>query len=286
MPLVTPNQQKATREQYLAYLRTVVRTFKLSINTYEPVVDIAGPGDGQDHPFTVTTHGNGGKRQWRARKIILAVGDTDVPAMLKIPGEDLPHVSHYLREPHTYFGKRVLIIGGKNSAVEAALRLWHTGCDVTMSYRGQEFLDSHVKYWLKPELMGRIKRGEIACHFRTLPTAITSSQATLLHLDDDRTFDVDADFVLAMTGYRADSSLFRRAGVKLAGENNVPVYDDQTMQTSVPGIYIAGTAVAGTQQTYSVFLENCHIHVDRILAHLQGDPAPKAASHPYALPES
>lgn len=307
IPLLTPNQTKATREQYLTYLRTVVRTFDLAVHTYEPVVAIEaaddtavplsvedgdalpdlGPlRDDEPHRFAVTTESNRGRRQWRAKRIVLAVGDTDKAAPLNIPGEDLPHVSHYLEEPHKYFNQRVLIVGGRNSAAEAALRLWHTGCDITLSYRRAAFQEGSIKYWLLPELLGRIDRGEITCHYRTVPEKITPSHVTLRDPDKDAPIEVEADFVLLMTGFENDVTLFNMAGVEFVGEKQAPAFDRDTMASNVPGVYVAGTAVAGPKELYAVFLENCHIHVDRIRAHLRGEAPPRGSSHPYALPET
>lgn len=284
VPLLTTDQTKATREQYLAYLRTVVETFDLNVRTYEPVVEIArDPDRGR---FTLTSDPAGGRRQCTADRIILATGDTDMPRRLEVPGEDLPHVSHYLHDPHQYFRKRVLIVGGKNSAAEAALRLYHVGARVTMSYRGESFEGRGIKAWVLPELQGRIKRGEIDAHFRTVPTGITPTHVTLAPNAGGPTFDQPADFVLLLTGFLADMTLFRKVGVTLDGEREIPEYDPATMQTNVPGVYVAGTATAGTQQSYSVFLENCHIHVDRIVAHLQGQPAPRETRKWAGAPET
>jgi thioredoxin reductase (NADPH) len=270
VPIQTVDQRKATREEYLAYLRQVVRTFDLKVHTWEPVTAIERDGEA----FTVTTDRRGEARAYRGGRVILAVGDTDKPRRLGIPGEDLPHVTHLLEDPHKYFQRKLLIVGGKNSAVEAALRCWHAGVDVTLAYRHDAFDKQAVKYWLLPELLGRIKRGEVACHYNVEPTRITPRHVTLTPTAGGEPFDVEADFVLLATGFVADMSLFAKAGVELRGELQEPAFDEQTMETNVPGLYVAGTAVAGTQQSYRVFLENCHVHVDRILAHLRGEAPP------------
>jgi len=281
VPLLTTDQRKATREEYLAYLRTVVRTFDLKVNTHEPVIDIERDGDG----FVLTTNARGKQHRYRAANVVLAVGDTDVPKRIGIAGEDLSHVSHVLHDPHLYFQRDLLIVGGKNSAAEAALRCWHAGVNVTMSYRGEAFDKRHVKYWLLPELEGRIKRGEIGCHYETEPVSIAEGAVTLREVRTDRTFDVPCDFVLLATGFVADMSLFEKVGVALQGDSQVPTFDPQTMLTNVPGVYVAGTAAAGTQNSYHLFLENCHIHVHRITAHLTGE-APPTAPPANQLPES
>ncbi len=280
VPLETPDQTKATREQYLTYLRTVVRLYDLKINTYEPIVRVDRVAD----EFVLTTHHREGQRTYRAGKIILCTGGTDHPRMLNIPGENLPHVHHYFQDPHTYFNQNILVIGGKNSAVEAALRSHNAGARVSMSYRKSDLPASSIKYWLMPEITALFKSGCIATYFNTVPLEITESHVKLRH-DDGRTSEVRADFVLSLIGYEQDNTLFQLTGIQLTGENHAPAYDDRTMETNVPGIYVAGTATGGTQNKYTVFIENCHVHVDRIVAALT-HKAPPPAPAPLAQPES
>jgi thioredoxin reductase (NADPH) len=281
VPLETPDQGKATREQYLAYLRGVVRQFDLEIRTYEPVIAIHRVADS----IALTTNRRGGQRTYRMNKLILATGGTDHPRKLGVPGEDLPHVSHYFQDPHTYFDREVLIVGGKNSAVEAALRCHYAGARVSLSYRRETLPQKSIKYWLLPEITNLFETGRIKSYFPTQPLAITPTHVTLRRLTDEHTFDVPADFVLALIGYEQDNTLFKLAGVQLVGNCAAPAYDDRTMQTNVPGLYVAGTAVGGTQDKYRVFIENCHVHVDRILAALTG-AAPPPEPAPLARPES
>jgi thioredoxin reductase (NADPH) len=263
VPLNTPDESKATREQYLAYLRGIVLEFDLPINTFERVTDIQRDGDA----FMLTTQSLRGEHQYRTQHVVFAIGDMHKPRLLDIPGEDMGHVSHYFDEPHRYFQKKLLIVGGRNSAVEAALRCFRAGADVAISYRGDTFPDS-VKYWIKPEIEWLIEQGEIAFYPNTTPTEITRAHVAL---DDNRT--VDADFVLLLTGYLMDTTLLERAGVELAGENGAPQLDHDTMQTNVPRLYVAGTAAAGTQVRFKLFIENCHPHVVKISRALTGhDP--------------
>jgi thioredoxin reductase (NADPH) len=281
VPLFTADQSKASREEYLAYLRGVVGQFDLKINTYEPIVGIARDENG----FTLTSQPPGGsRRSYRAKRIVLATGGTDHPRHLNIPGEALPHVSHYFRDPHIYFDKRVLIIGGKNSAVEAALRCYNVGAHVALSYRRAELPEKSIKYWLLPEIKSLFKSGRIEAYFQSIPLAITPTHVTLQRGGAER-FDVPADFVLALVGYQQDQTLFKLAGVELRGDEQSPMFDEQTMETNVPGIYVAGTAVGGTQDKFRVFIENCHVHVDRILAAVTGARAP-AEAREYAEPET
>jgi thioredoxin reductase (NADPH) len=274
IPLVTADQSKATREEYLAYLRQIVAAFDLSIRTFEPVSDIRRLDDG----FEVMTQPRGGSRSTRCRRLILATGGTDFPRTLDIAGEDLPHVDGYLREPHRYFGRKVLILGGRNSAVEAALRCFHAGAQVTLVYRRAQLPEASIKYWLLPEIRSLMKAGRIKSHFGTIATQITPTHVTLARCTDDfqlsgDRFDVEADEVLKLVGYEQDKRLLRRAGLELVGEEQKPAFDERTMETTVRGIYVAGTAVGGTQQKFRIFLENCHVHVPRIINHLLGRAA-------------
>jgi thioredoxin reductase (NADPH) len=281
VPLDTPDQGKATREQYLAYLRSVVKQFELDIRTYEPVVGIDRVADS----FIVRTNPRAGGRTYRVNKLILATGGTDHPRRLNIPGQDLPHVSYYFQDPHPYFERELLIVGGKNSAAEAALRSHHAGARVSISYRREALPEKSIKYWLMPEMTGLLESGRIKGHFLTQPIAISPTHATLRRMSDGHTYDVPADFVLMMIGYEQDNTLLKLAGVKLIGDCGAPAYDDRTMETNVPGLYVAGTAVGGTQDKYTVFIENCHVHVDRIVAALTGVSPPPAPA-PLARPES
>lgn len=299
VPLQTADQSKATREEYLAYLRSIVQQFDLPVRCYEPVIDIRRHDDG----FTLVTRrgaaGSGGEeRDVRARRLVLATGGTDRPRKLNIPGEDLPHVSHYFQDPHRYFRQDLLVVGGKNSAVEAALRCHQAGARVAISYRRRELPAKSIKYWLMPEIAGLMHAGQIAGHFATLPVRITPSHVELQPVEerhDDlggatfhragQTFSVPADFVLLLTGYEQDNRLLKLAGVDLTGDDHRPAYNESTMETNVPNVYVAGTATGGTQDRYTVFLENCHVHVERIVAAMSG--ARKSIPAPaYASPES
>jgi thioredoxin reductase (NADPH) len=280
VPLQTADQNKATREEYLAYLRAVVLQFDLRINTYEPIVGIAHDDDG----ITLTSQPAGGaKQRYRVKRLVLATGGTDHPRRLNIPGEDLPHVSAYFGDPHLYFRKRLLIVGGKNSAVEAALRCYQAGADVAMSYRRERLPEKSIKYWLLPEINGLITSGKIDGYFQSHPVAITPTHVTLER--GGERFDVPAGFVLKLIGYEQDNTLFKLAGLELRGDCGAPMFDEQTMETSVRRIFVAGTAVGGTQDKYTVFIENCHVHVERIMSALTGH-APPPAPAPLAQPES
>jgi thioredoxin reductase (NADPH) len=271
VPIQNSHQQRITGEDYLAYLRGIVELFDLRVNTYEPVTALLPTGEG----FELVTAPQTGERRYRARRVVLAIGDMHWPNHLNIPGEALPHVSHYFRDPHDYFRRRLLIVGGKNSAVEAALRCWRAGAEVTLSYRRAQFPERSVKHWLLPDLLAQIEAGTIRFLPETMPVEIKPSHVILLPIVDGQLVESapilhETDFVLLSTGFRGDQSLLEMAGVERRGENRVPLFDPATMETNVPGIYLAGTVAAGVQQRYTLFIENTHEHVGRITRALTG----------------
>jgi thioredoxin reductase (NADPH) len=212
-----------------------------------------------------------GEHRYRVEQVVIAIGAFHAPRMLDIPGEELPHVSHYFHDPHTYFAKKLLIVGGRNSSVEAAVRCQRAGADVTLSYRRDDFDPKVVKFWLLPEVRALIRDNRIRYLPRTIPLEIRNGTVLMGSVDEDEPFEVDADFVLLLTGYRQDPTLFEQLGVKLHGDDRQPVYDPETMETNVPGVFVAGTAVAGTPpRKVTVIVETCHVHVPRIVAAIQG----------------
>lgn len=287
VPLMTPDQSKATREQYLAYLLSVVKQFELEVRTFEPVVAIvpvtniaptnipATTNSNKAVRWSVQTLSRGQKLEYRCNAVVLAVGGTDFPNTLGVEGEELPLVDGYLREPHTYYGQKVLVVGGRNSAVEAALRLYHAGAQVTLCYRGASLPEDHIKYWLMPEMRSLLRSGRISSLFGTVVKKITPREVFFERVDEalELEIPVSAEFdrVLKLIGYQQDKTLLRAAGVNLVETGERPEFDPATMQTNVPGVFVAGTAIAGTQSSrYQVFLENCHEHVEKILATLKG----------------
>lgn len=283
VPLQTLDQTKATREEYLRYLRSVVLQFDLDITTFERVSSVKKDSG----RFHVVSHGAGGARSWIADRVVLAIGDMHLPRKIDVEGEDLPHVSHYFGDPHTYFRRRVLIVGGKNSAVEAAIRCVRIGADVTLSYRGSELDAKRVKFWLLPEIQALIRDHRLQFLPETLVTRIDPSEVTLAAAGDPLASQcIPADAVLLLTGYVQDASLFETAGVTLEGPQRRPRHDVRRMETDVPGLYVAGTGTAGSQiGGVKEFIETSHIHVDRIVAALSGE-APPQDSPGYTLSES
>ena len=198
-----------------------------------------------------------------ARNVVLAMGYYTQPNMLNIPGEDLPHVTHFYKEAHSYYRQRVVIVGGKNSAAEAALEIHRAGGHVTMVHRGPGFGDS-VKYWVKPDIENRVKEGSIAAHFNASVVEIRPSEVVL-----DSGATLPAEAVLLLTGYRADPEFMRRIGVKINPETLEPKYSAETYETNVPGLFVAGGQLAG-KKTGTVFIENGRFHGEVIAKTLAG----------------
>jgi len=281
VPLIVADQDKATRENYLDYLLAVVGTHQLDIQTYTRVVGINKADEGFNIQTVRSFTGVGGPDELnytpptsntqaiKAKRIILAIGDMHMPRMLDIPGETLPHVSHYLGDVHQYANQRVVIVGGKNSAVEAAIRLFRAGAQVTMSYRGESFDPDRIKYWLYPEIEYLIKKNKI--EFIPHSTLESINEQSVILNTADTSKIIPADFVLLLTGYQQDQSLFEQLGIELVTDDRKPKICLKTMETNVPNVYVAGTATAGSQQRTKVFIETSHIHVDRIVAALQGE---------------
>ena len=252
LPLTTP-YDKPTRAEALQYYRKVVDTFQLQISLFEQVTSIQPPS-GPGEPFAVESRTTRGVTRIReARNVVLAMGYYTQPNMLNIPGEDLPHVTHFYKEAHLYYRQRVVIVGGKNSAAEAALEIHRAGGHVTMVHRGAAFGDS-IKYWVKPDIENRVKEGSIAAHFNSNVVEIRPSEVVL-----DSGTTLPAERVLLLTGYRADPEFMRRLGVHVDPETLEPKYSVETYETNIPGLFVAGGQLAG-KKTGTVFIENGRFH--------------------------
>jgi thioredoxin reductase (NADPH) len=253
MPFSSPNQ-KPNRNEALEYYRKVAEHYKLDVRQYETVDRV----DGSDGNFTVHTVDRFGRMlQHRARKLVIATGYYDLPNYLGIPGEDLSKVKHYYHEPHPFYGLDVLVIGGKNSAAIAALDLWRHGAKVTLVHRGPH-MHRHVKYWILPDINNRVKNGEIKAYFDSIVTNIAEDDVTLSTPEGPVT--LANHFVFALTGYHPDFDFIERLGVILDDANDrCPVCDPATLESNVPGIYLAGVIVAG-ERTNEIFIENGRFH--------------------------
>ncbi|MCH2154168.1 MAG: NAD(P)-binding domain-containing protein [Phycisphaerales bacterium] len=272
-------QEKATREEYLAYLRSVVQTRALPVKTYEKVTEANHDG----RSWHVTTRGRGGQLSiHEASHVVLAFGGTHQSRRLGIPGEDLPHVDRHLGDPHRFFGRKVTIVGGKNSAAEAALRCWRVGAEVTIIHRG-DGLHERVKYWIRPELQSLIDEGRVKACFNSTVTSIEPDSIQVKTNGLEQT--IECQDVLVMIGYQQDPTLLKMFGVDYEGPQSAPVHDPVTMQTNSNAVYVAGTAIAGTQQRFRTYIENCHVHGGRIAAAILGNPPPPEVPA-RVLPES
>ncbi len=267
MPFVSP-YDKPTRAEALRYYRRVTDAFKLNVAFDETVTEIRRePGAAGVPGFTVDVQpSRGGGRSRRARHVVIATGAYDVPNTCGMPGEDLPHVSHYYTQPHPYFRRRVVVVGGKNSAAEAALDLYRAGASVTLVHRRPALGDS-IKYWVKPDIENRIREGSIAARFDTTVVEITPS-AVVVERDGVRE-EIPADAVFLLTGYRSDDALLRNAGVDIDPETCGPVFDPQTFETNVEGLYVAGAVVAG-RESGKIFIENGRFHGQQVIEAIVG----------------
>jgi thioredoxin reductase (NADPH) len=219
--------------------------------------------DGAFRVHTLDRHGR--QQQHSARKLIVATGYYDLPNLMQIPGEDLPKVFHYYREPHPYYDTDVLVIGGKNSAAIAALELWRRGARVTLVHRGPG-MHANVKYWIKPDIENRIKNGDITAYFNTLVREIGEDFVLLQTPEGERR--IKNDFVFALTGYHPDFDFLRSIGIRLLPPECRPECNPQTLESNVAGIYLAGVIVAGSK-TSEIFIENGRFHGKQIAQDLR-----------------
>jgi len=252
IPFPSPNP-KPSRNEALQYYRLVAAFYKLDVRQYHLVTSVTG----QDGDFAVHTEDRFGRKGvLRARKLAVSTGYYDLPNYMRIPGEELSKVHHYYNDPHPYFGMDVAVIGGKNSAAIAALELWRSGARVTLIHRDAE-MHRHVKYWIKPDIENRIKNGEVKALFRSQVVEITPD-AVVVETPANRQI-LKNDFVFAMTGYHPDFDFLERMGVRFEGRDKLPVCDAETLESNVPGVYLAGVIVAGSR-TNEIFIENGRFH--------------------------
>lgn len=249
---------KPTRREALEYYRRAAESHEVPINLYEEVQEIQG----EDGNFTVVTD----KGHYEAEKVVVATGFYDVAKMMNIPGEDLDKVKHYYDEAHAYAWQDVLIIGGGNSAVDAALETYRANANVTVVVRYPTIKES-VKYWVKPDIENRIKNGDIEAYFNSEVVEVTPDSVVIKTPEGERT--IPNDFVLAMTGYQPNFDLMKRFGIGLTDDGNkMPVYDDKTLETDRKGVYVAGV-VCGGMDTSKLFIENTRIHARHIADHIK-----------------
>lgn len=258
------NGEKPTRLEAIRYFRRVSEVEEIQVHQYERVIGVkAAPGG-----FVVQSRRKDGtEATYLTQNVALAIGYFDHPNLLNIPGEENPErCNHFFTEPSPYYGMNVVVVGGKNSAVEAALQLYRAGVKVTLVYRRSE-LSNSVKPWIRPDIENRIKSGAITAYFNTNLLAINPNTVTLEQ--EGQYFEIANDFVFALTGYSPDQRILRNLGVQIEAQTGKPHYDEATMETNVPGLFLVGVVAAGYDAN-KIFIENGRFHgkamVDTILA--------------------
>ncbi len=259
VPFVS-NNAKPTRAEALEYYRRVAETYRLELHLFEPVTGIRRENSGR---FVVST----GKDHYVADYVILATGFYDIPVKLNIPGEDLPKVTHYYAEPHPYYRQKVVVVGANNSAVDAALETWRKGAQVTMVVRESD-IGERVKYWVRPDVVNRIKEGAIRAFFNARLTEIRPNEVDIQTREGQLT--LENDFVIAATGYQPNFDFLEKLGIRLSDdEKRYPAYDPQTQESNQPGLYLAGV-ICGGMDTHVWFIENSRVHAGQIVADIAG----------------
>ena len=268
------SHEKPTRADGLIYYRRVAEHFQLDVRPGEDVVGVSREADGS---FTVEVARAHDAKRYRAANLIFATGYYDNPNFLRVPGEDLPHVTHYFLEGHPYWHRRVLVIGAGNSSVDAALECWRAGATVTLVHFGEGF-DRTVKAWVLPDITNRVKQGSIAVRWRSRVRAITPTEVEVVDAAG-AVERIRCDAVLAMTGYHADTGLLRGLGVPVDEATGVPAHDERTMGTPVEGVYLAGVIASGNDAN-RLFIENSRGHGELIVGDILARR--RAASSPTA----
>ncbi|WP_373892668.1 YpdA family putative bacillithiol disulfide reductase [Virgibacillus natechei] len=256
VPFIT-EKQKPVRNQALAYYRTVADRKQLRINTYEKVTDVKQV----DNHFRLSTKKNTREReQYLADHVVVATGYYDHPNYMNIPGEGSHKVMHYFKEAHSYYNKNVAIIGGKNSAVDATLELHKAGANVTVFYRGETYSES-IKPWILPEFDSLIRKDIVQMHFNSEVTAIKNNY--IHYTTGGQTYTLKNDFVFAMTGYKPDLHFLKDIGIVIDEQSGIPHFNENTYETNIPGIYVAGVVAAGYNNN-KIFIENGRYHGEQI----------------------
>lgn len=259
VPFVS-NNPKPTRNEALEYYRRVTSDNGVNIHLFEEVTEVTPNQAGASEPVTYTVITN--KNTYLAHHIIIATGFYDIPYLLNVPGEELPKVKHYYKDPHFYAFQKVLIVGAMNSAVDAALETWRKGADVTMVIRGPE-IGQRVKYWVRPDIENRIKEGSIKAYFNSSVTAIREQEVDLQ--TPEGVITIPNDWVLAMTGYQPNLEFLHKIGIELSDDDvRKPVYNEETHETNKPNIYLAGV-ICGGMNTHRLFIENSRDHAVKII---------------------
>jgi thioredoxin reductase (NADPH) len=260
---------KPSRRDALAYYRGVVAHFGLEVRQYHPVTAIERTSDGLVARWRAH---DGAPGATRARAIVVATGYWGSPNLIGVPGEDLPHVHHGYKEGHHAFRQKVIVVGGGNSAAEAALDLWRCGANVTLVHFGPTF-DKKIKPWILPDLSNRMAEGSIGARWHSRVTAIDPGGVTI-HTTNGTGDRLPADHVYLLTGFAPDVALLQAAGVSIDAATGIPAHDPATLETNIPGLFIAGVVIAGFDAN-KVFIENGRYHGDKIVARILGKSAPE-----------
>ncbi|MEM6516208.1 MAG: YpdA family putative bacillithiol disulfide reductase [Bacteroidota bacterium] len=251
------NNPKPTRNEALEYYRRVTTSNKLNIKLYEQVISIEKPGDS----FVIISE----KSEYHSGHLIIATGFYDIPNLLNVPGEDLPKVFHYYREAHPFTLQDIAVVGASNSSVDAALEIYRKGGNVTMIVRGDD-IGERVKYWVRPDIKNRIKEGSIKAYFNSEITEIRANEIELR--TPKGTTTLKNDYVLALTGYKPNFEFLKSIGVQFSNdEKHIPHYNNETMETNVEHLYLAGV-ICGGMETHKWFIENSRVHAKMIVNHI------------------
>lgn len=257
VPFMSTNP-KPHRYEAIEYYRKVTEIYKLNIHLFEMVTAVTKNTEGL---FNISTS----KGAYTAAKVILASGFYDIPFLMNVPGEELPKVTHYYTDPHYYAFQKVVVVGASNSAVDAALETWRKGAEVTMVIRGED-IGPRVKYWVRPDIINRIKEGSIKALYHSTIAAIRDKEVDVQ--TPDGLITLQNDFVIALTGYQPNFNLLRSLGIQLSDDEILcPTYHQDTMETNVHGLYLAGV-VCGGMNTHRLFIENSREHAEKIIGHI------------------
>jgi len=261
VPFVS-NNAKPTRPEALEYYRRVAAVNRVKINLFEKVTTIESDnklGNSFNHRFTITTS----RKKYSAAHVVIATGFYDLPYLLNVPGESLPKVTHYYKDPHFYAFEKVIVVGANNSGVDAALETWRKGAEVTMVIREPQ-IGERVKYWVRPDIENRIKEGSIKAYFNSIIKEIREKEVDIISPEGELT--IANDWVLAMTGYQPDLEFLKKIGISLSADEIMkPQYDEETHESNVPNIYLAGV-ICGGMNTHRLFIENSREHAEKIVA--------------------
>ncbi|MFV8226833.1 YpdA family putative bacillithiol disulfide reductase [Christiangramia aquimixticola] len=257
IPFISNNPKPGKREA-LEYYRRIASNNHININLFEKVTSVTTRSENEHLVKT-------SKREYVAQNVVVATGFYDIPNYLNIPGEDLPKVDHYYNDPHYYATQKTVVVGASNSAVDAALEIYRKGGDVTMVVRKPE-IGKRVKYWVRPDILNRIEEGSIKVHFNSFLSRITDDEVEINTPEGQVT--IENDFVLLLTGYRPNFDFLKDMGIRLSEDGRkIPEYDEETMETNIKGIYLAGV-ICGGVETHKWFIENSRVHAEMIMEHI------------------